>query len=168
MWATWIPLFLVIGLGFVFTGGIVAYSLFPSLFCSSVRTSTTPRAYSRHYHYRQHQLHYLPRRHRSSRAYYQLCHKKDQKRTDVIAHNWLIANFNGPWESTNLPVQPPPWEYPTATSAAADELFGMQAAWSLELLTHEHYFVDPIKQIRSLKLLSGGSFLATELHHKHI
>ena len=62
----------------------------------------------------------------------------------------------------------PPWEYPTTTSAAANELFGMPAAWYHELLTHEHHFVDPIKQIHSLKILSGGSFLATELHHKHI
>ena len=28
--------------------------------------------------------------------------------------------------------------------------------------------MDPIQQIRSLKILSGGSFLATELHCKHI
>ena len=168
MWATWIPLFLVIGLEFVVTGGIVAYSLFPSLFRSYARTSITPRAYSRHYHYRQRQLHYLPCRHRSSRAYYQLRRKKDQKRTALIAHNWLIANINGPWESTNLSVLQPPWAYPTTTSTAANELFGTPAAWSLELLTHDHYFVDPIRQIRSLKILSGGSFLATELHHKHI
>ena len=149
-------------------GGIVAYSLFPSLFQSPARTSITPRAYSCHYHYRQRQLHYLPRRHHSSRAYYQLRRKKGQKQTALLAYNRLIANFNGPWESTNLSLLQPPWEYPTTTSAAANELFGMPAAWYHELLTHEHHFVDLIKQIRSLKILSGGSFLATELHHKHI
>ena len=63
---------------------------------------------------------------------------------------------------------PPPWKYPAITSAAASELFGMPAEWHNELLTNNHQFVDPIQQIRSLKILSGGSFLATELHHKHI
>ena len=53
-------------------------------------------------------------------------------------------------------------------TAAANELFGTPTMWYHELLTHEHRLVDPIQQIRSLKLLSGGSFLATELHRKHI
>ena len=168
MWATWIPLFLVIGLGFAFTGGIVTYLLFLFLFRSPARTSITLRAYSRHYHYRQRHLHYSPRRHRSSCAYYQLRREKAKKRTALIAHNRLIATFHGPWESTDLPVQQPPWEYPTAMATAANDLFGTPAAWSLELLIHKHSFVDPIKQIRSLKILSGGSFLATEFHRKHI
>ena len=53
-------------------------------------------------------------------------------------------------------------------TAAANELFGTPTMWYHELLTHEHRLVDPIQQIRSLKLLSGGSFLTTELHRKHI
>ena len=53
-------------------------------------------------------------------------------------------------------------------TAAANELFGTPTMWYHELLTHEHRLVDPIQQIHSLKLLSGGSFLATELHRKHI
>ena len=143
----------------------MTYLLFPFLF---FRTSITPRAYSCHYHYRQRHRHYSPHRHRSSRAYYQLRRKKDKKRTALIAHNHLIATFHGPWQSTDLPVLQPPWEYPTAIATAANDLFGTPAAWSLELLTHKHSFVDPIKQIRSLKILSGGSFLATEPHRKHI
>ena len=51
---------------------------------------------------------------------------------------------------------------------AASELFGMPADWSNELLTNNHQFVDPIQRICSLKILSGGPFLATELHRKHI
>ena len=53
------------------------------------------------------------------------------------------------------------------TSAAASELFGTPADWHHELLTNNHQFVDPIQQIRSMKIWSGGSFLGTELHHKH-
>ena len=158
----------MIGLGFAFTGGIVTYLLFPFLFRSPARTSITLRAHSRHYHYRQRHLHYSPRRHRSSRAYYQLRRKKAKKRTALIAHNHLIATFHGPWESTDVPVQQPSWEYPTAMATAANDLFRTPAAWSRELLTHKHSFVDPIKQICSLKILSGDSFLATEFHRNHI
>ena len=60
-----------------------------------------------------------------------------------------------------------PWAHPELASAASD-LFGSPAAWHHELQMHEHHFVDPIQQIRSLKILSGGTFLATELHRKHI
>ena len=162
--------FLVIGFGFAFTGGIVIYSLFPSLFHPSTHNSTRPCTYSRHYHYRRHRLlRNLPyRHHQSSRVYYQLRRYKDEKRTTLIANNQLIANLNGPWGSSDSPLMPPPWRYPAITSAAASKLFGTPAEWHNELLTHNHHFVDPIQQIRSLKTLSGGSFLATELHRKHI
>ena len=84
----------------------------------------------------------------------------------LIANNRLIANLNGPWGSSDSPLMQPPWKNPAITSAGASKLFGTPAAWHNKLLTHHHHFVDPIQQIRSLKILSGGSFLATELHHK--
>ena len=170
MWATWIPLFLVIGLGFAFTGGIVVYWLFPSLFCPSARTFAKPHTYFHHYHYRCRRLlrHLLCHRHQSSRVYYQLQCYKDQKQTALIAQNRLIASLNGTWGSSELPLLPPPWAYPAITSAAASDPFGTPAAWHHEVLTSDHHFVDPIQQICSLKILSGGSFLATELHRNHI
>ena len=133
-------------------------------------TFAKPHTYSHHYHYRHRRLlrHLLCRRHRSSRVYYQLRRYKDQKQTAHIAQNRLIASLNGPWGSSESPLLPPPWAYPAITFAAASDLFGMPAAWHHELLMHDHHFVDPIQQIHSLKILSGGSFLATELHHKHI
>ena len=146
------------------------YSLFPSLIHPSVRTSTKPCTYSHHYHYcRRQLLRHLPYCcHQSSRIYYQLQCYKDQKRTALRSHNWLLANLNGPWGSSDSPLLPPPWAYLAITSAAASNLFGTPVAWHHELLTHDHHFVDPIQQIRSLKILGGGSFLATELHRKHI
>ena len=170
MWATWIPLFLVIGLGFAFTGGIVIYWLLPSLFCPSECTFAKSRTYSCHYHYcRRRLLHHLPsHRHQSSHVYYQLRHDKDEKQAAHIAHNRLIARLNGPWGSSESPQLPPPWAYPTIVSVAASDLFGMLAAWQHDLLTNNHHFVDPIQQICSLKIVSGGSSLATELHRNHI
>ena len=96
------------------------------------------------------------------------CCAQHKKRIILIAHNRLVANYHGPWESLNSSLLQPPWENPTAMTAAANELFGTPTKWYHELLTHEHRFVDPIQQICSLKLLSGGSFLATELNRKHI
>ena len=155
MWATWIPLFLVIGLGFAFTGGIVIYWLLPSLFCPSECTFAKSRTYSCHYHYCRHQLlrHLPSHRHQSSHVYYQLRHYKDEKQAAHIAHNRLIARLNGPWGSSESPQLPPPWAYPTIVSVAASDLFGMLAAWQHELLTNNHHFVDPIQQICSLKSL---------------
>ena len=80
----------------------------------------------------------------------------------------MIASLNGPWGSSESPLLPSPWSYPAITSAAANDLFGTPAEWHHELQTNDHHFVDPIQQICSLKILSGGSFLATELHRKHI
>ena len=159
----------MIGLGFVFTGGIVIHWLAPSLFHPPKRISAKSRHYSRHYHYRRRQLLlYLPdHRHRSSRVYYQLRQYKDAKHVSLIAHNRLVTNFNGPWGSSESPTLTTSWAPPELGSAASD-LFGTPAAWHHELQTHEHHFVDPIQQIRSLKILSGGTFLATELHRKHI
>ena len=170
MWATWIPLFLVIGLGFAFTGGIVIYWLLPSLFRPSARTFAKSRPYSRHYHYRRCQLlRHLPgRRHRSSRIYYQLQHYKEKKHAALIAQNRLVTSLNGPWGSSESPPLPPPWAHPAIASTAASDLFGTPAVWHHELQMNEHHFMDLIQQIRSLKILSGGSFLATELHRKHI
>ena len=168
MWATWIPLFLLIGFGFALTVGIVIYSLFAFLFHPSVCTASKPKTHSRHYHYRHRQLlHHLPHHHyRSTRFLYQLRRYKVQKCAILIAHNWLIASFNGRWGSTDLPMEPL-GTHTATTSAATSVVFGTPADWHNELLTNKHQFMDPIKQICSLKNLSGGSFLATELHRKH-
>ena len=159
----------MIGLGFVLTGGIVIHWLAPSLFHPSKRHFTKLRHSSRHYHYRRRQLlRYLPdRRHRSSRIYYQLRRYKEAKHASLIAHNRLVTNFNGPWGSYESPAFTTSWAPPELGSAASN-LFGTPAAWHHELQTNEHHFVDAIQQIRSLKILSGGTFLATELHRKHI
>ena len=63
-------------------------------------------------------------------------------------------------------MEPPFGKHTATTSAAASELFGMPADWHHELLTNNNQFVDPIQQICSLKILSGRSFPATELHRK--
>ena len=155
----------MIGLGFVFTGGIVIHWLTPSLFKHHF---TKSRRSSRHYHHRRRQLLRYPpdRRHRSSRVYYQLRRYKEAKHASLIAHNRLVANFNGPWGSSEQSAATTSWA-PELGSAASD-LFGTPAAWHHELQTNENHFVDPIQQIRSLKILSAGTFLATELHRKHI
>ena len=75
--------------------------------------------------------------------------------------------FQRPWGSSESPTLTTSWAPPELGSAASD-LFGMPAAWHHELQTNEHHFVDLIQQICSLKILSGGTFLATELHRKHI
>ena len=156
----------MIGLGFVFTGGIVIRWLIPSLFKHHF---TKSRRSSRHYHHRRRQLLRYPpdRRHRSSRVYYQLRRYKEAKHASLIAHNRLVANFNGPWGSSEQSAVTTTSWAPELGSAASD-LFGTPAAWHHELQTNENHFVDPIQQIRSLKILSAGTFLATELHRKHI
>ena len=149
----------MIGLGFVFTGGIVIHWLPPSLFHPSKPNFAKSRHYSRHYHYRRrHLLRYLPdRRHRSPRVYYQLRRSKEAKHVSLIAHNHLVTNFNGPWGSSESPAFTTSLAPPELGSAASD-LFGTPAAWHQELQTNEHHLVDPIQQIRSLKILSGGTF----------
>ena len=130
--------------------------------------ATCQAAATDHYRHRRLLRHLPSRRHRSSRVYYQLRHYKDEKRTALIAQNQLIASLNGPWGSSESPLLPSPCSYPSITSAAANDIFGTPAEWHHELQMNDHHFVDPIQQIRSLKILSGGSFLATELHRKHI